>query len=70
MDYLKQELGRLYAPRHLVHCADGLPRTDSDKPDQPRLRQLAARVAGGSGPGDAAAGGAAPSAVVMGGKVI
>ena len=41
LGFLRQELGRLYVPRHIVHCSDGLPRTASGKPDQSILRRMA-----------------------------
>ncbi len=41
MAFLRQELGRLYVPKHVVHLADGLPRTASGKPDQNVLKKLA-----------------------------
>lgn len=39
--FLKQELGKVYVPQHVVHLPDGLPRTASGKPDQNALRRLA-----------------------------
>lgn len=39
--FLRQELGRLYVPKHIVHLVEGLPRTASGKPDQNTLKQMA-----------------------------
>ena len=68
--YLLQELGRVYVPKHLVHLAEGLPRTASGKPDQPALKRLAAErerddgsdaAAGSAAAGDASSAAAAPA---------
>lgn len=40
--YLKQELGRVYVPKFIVHLPEGLPRTASGKPDGKQLQAMAA----------------------------
>lgn len=49
--FLKQELGKVYVPKHVVHLPEGLPRTASGKPDVSALREMASRrenVGGGA----------------------